>query len=111
MALTIGTLDSWTATVNTERTLDAVKTTDGIYQASIDMKNHAAGDTTEIRCYLKVDTGETEQLYDIWTVQNVLPAPLVMTPPITCHGASVKFSVKQTAGTGRAFKRRIIQLA
>mgnify|MGYP000988094858 CR=1 FL=1 len=107
MTFTAGTLDSWTATISTARTVDTVTTAGAICQATIDAKNLANGDVLLIEILVKVDTAETEQLAWSGTFANALPEPLIFSPQISCVGASVKFKVTQTAGTGRAFKARL----
>ena len=108
MAITIGTLDSWTATVPTARTLDAVATANGIYQAFIDAKNLANGDTLVVQVLVKVDGAEAEQVAWQGTFSNALAEPLIFTPQLTCIGGSLKVTVNQVAGTGRAFKGRLV---
>ena len=108
MAITIGTLDSWTATVPTARTLDAAATTNGIYQAFLDAKNLANGDTVIIQVLMKVDSVETEQVVWQGSYSHALAEPMIFTPQLTCIGGSLKVTVNQTVGTGRAFKGRLV---
>ena len=108
MAITLATLDSWTATVPTARTLCATQTANGIYQAFVDAKNLANGDTLVIQVLMKVDTGEVEQVAWQGTFSNILAEPMIYTPQLTCIGSSLKITVNQTVGTGRAFKGQIV---
>jgi len=107
VAFTVGTLDSWTATVGTARTLDAAVTTNGFCQAHIDAKNLAAGEALEVTVEQKVDSGEAAQVAWAATVMGPLACPLIFTPPLTNVGSSLTVKVKQINGTGRAFKGRI----
>lgn len=107
MAFTAGTLDSWTAVISTERTIDTVTVAGAMCQATIDAKNLANGDTLLLKIYIKVDSGETEQLAWSGTFSHALAEPLIFTPMLSAVGASVRFTVTQTAGTGRAFKARL----
>jgi hypothetical protein len=108
MAVSVGTLDSWTASINTPHTLDAEKTVNGIYQFFLDAKNLANGDTLIVTVSAKVDSGEAAQVMWSGSWSHALAEPLIFSPQLTCVGSSLTVSVNQTAGTGRAFKGRIV---
>lgn len=107
MAITLATLDSWTATVPTARTLCAVQTANGVYQAFVDAKNMVNGDTLVIQVLMKIDAAEAEQIVWQGSYSNALAEPMIFTPQLTCIGGSLKITVNQVAGTGRAFKGQI----
>lgn len=104
MAVSINNSGSQTATINTEHTLGSAITTAGIYQLKVDIANLAAGDIVELRMYGKVRSTDTERL--MWgpvTYGNVPPSQLIAVSPPDICAASVKYTLKQVAGTGRAF--------
>lgn len=104
MAVSVSNSGSQTATINTEHTLGAAITTAGIYQLKVDMANLAAGDVLELRMYGKVRSTDTERL--MWGPVSYGPVPpsvgIAVSPADVC-AVSVKFTLKQTAGTGRAY--------
>lgn len=104
MAVSINNSGSQTATISTEHTLGSAITTAGIYQLKVDMANLAAGDILELRMYGKVRSTDTERL--MWGPVSYGPIPpsvdIAVSPADVC-AASVKFTLKQVAGTGRAF--------
>ncbi len=105
MAVSINSSGSQTATISTEHTLGgAAITTPSIYQLKVDLGNLAAGDIVELRMYGKVRSTDTERL--MWgpvTYGPVVPSSLIAVSPADVTAASVKFTLKQVAGTGRAF--------
>lgn len=104
MTVSITNSGSQTATIGTEHTLGAAITAAGIYQLKVDTANLAAGDILELRMYGKVRSTDTERL--MWGPASYGPVPpsidIVVSPADVC-AASVKFTLKQTAGTGRAY--------
>lgn len=99
-----------TCTVTTEHTLTTI-TTAGTYVLAINLNPAAAGDVFEIRAYVKVLTGSTERvyLYDVWADAQPTDDQVKMTIPIpTVY--SCKFTLKQTAGTGRSIEWEAIAL-
>jgi len=103
MAVSVNTSGSQTATVNTEHTLATV-TSAGIYILVVDIANLAAGENVELRAYGKARSTDTERLLFGPAIYGpIVPAQLLIysTPIVSPH--SVKFTLKQTSGTGRAF--------
>lgn len=119
MALTVQASGTQTATIGTEHTLNAAAfTTSGVYVLSVNTVNMALGDTLELRAYAKCLTGDTnpELIYmatyaqktgdgaapgssaqgEIYKISVPIPSPY-----------SITFTLKQTAGTGRAFPWRV----
>lgn len=101
MAVTLSTSGSQTATINTEHQL-ANPTSAGFYQLVVDTSAMVNGDTVELRVYGKARSTDTEQLEDFLTFQNAQSRPLKRT---LMYGTPhyVRLTLKQTAGTGRAF--------
>ena len=95
-----------TATINTEHTLNGTtpETTDGIYQFFVDLDAMVLGDILELRIKEKAISGGTQRTgltailaHDPSTDSNLWVSPSL----ILLHGWD--FTLKQTAGTGRAF--------
>jgi hypothetical protein len=89
-----------TATINTEHIL-ATPTTNATYVFSVDTVNMANGDLVELRCYDKVDGTNYRQMWK-GTYQHIQINNAKASPPITTT-TQAQFTLKQTAGTGRAF--------
>lgn len=95
---------SQTATIDTEHTLNATtpETTDGVFQLFVDTNNMVKGDTLELRIKEKARSADTQRLVWIATLEGVQDEPLFASPAlILLHGWDM--TLKQTAGTGRAF--------
>jgi hypothetical protein len=88
------------ATVSTEHTL-AEPTTNATYQCDVDLVNLANGDNVELRLYVKLD-GTNYRLAWKATYQHAQAVLAVISPPIASL-TQLKFTLKQTAGTGRNF--------
>lgn len=96
--------------ISTEHTLATI-TTAGTYVLSLNLNPLAAGDVIEARAYVKVLTGSTERVlyFDVWAdaqptddqVKFLVPIPTLF---------SCKFTLKQTAGTGRSIEWNAIAL-
>lgn len=103
MAVSVNTSGSQTATISTEHTLATV-TTAGIWQLIVDISAMAALDVVEFRIYGKARSTDTERLW--WGPVSYGPIPplqLLPTSPALVSPNSARFTLKQTAGTGRAF--------
>lgn len=110
-----------TATIGTEHTLDT-ETGSGVYVVVVNTKNMVNGDELELRAYTKVLTGDSQH----WLIfegsykhqtgdgadagSSAGGEVLKVSPPVSTP-FSVKFTLKQTAGTGRSFDWRVDQLA
>jgi hypothetical protein len=95
---------SQTATIGTEHTLNATtpETTDGVFQLVVEINAMAKGDSLELRIKEKCRSGDTQRLVWLMTFEGVQDEPLVFSPAlILLHGWDM--TLKQTAGTGRAF--------
>jgi hypothetical protein len=103
MTVTVNTSGSQTATIGTEHTLATI-TTAGIYQLYVDIAALVAGDLVELRTYGKARPTDTERLlYGPFTLGPIVPGQLLIPSPAIISPHSCRFSLKQTAGTGRAF--------
>lgn len=92
---------SQTATISTEHTLSTI-TTAGTYQLAVDTANMVAGDEVELRVYGKARSSDTERLMYYASFTMAQASPLKMSVPIISPHY-FRASLKQTAGTGRAF--------
>lgn len=107
MAISSAAEGSQTATISTEHTL-STQTVAATYILSIDCTNMADGDTLELRAYVKVRSSSTEHVYVLGSYSHVQVEDVKMSIPIpTLH--SVKFTLTQTAGTGRVFDWNVIK--
>jgi len=101
-----------TATIGTEHFLGTdPEATDGAFQFVVDKTNMVNGDELEIRVYeaaLSTD-GASPQVH-VWSFAHAQDDDLFMSPAvILLH--RWRFSIKQTVGTGRAFKWSIRKVA
>lgn len=114
MAISEAYSGTQTATINTEHTLNTTspETTDGIYQIVIDINAMALGDTTEIRVKEKAISTGTQRTAETFVLSQAASADsnLWVSPSlILLHGWDV--TLKQTAGTGRAYPWSIRKVA
>jgi hypothetical protein len=90
-----------TAVITTEHTLDT-ETNAETYMLAVDLSEMVSGDVVEIRAKIKVLSGSVERLYAMTTIAGVQVAPAWISLPVpSAH--SVKFTLTQTAGTGRDY--------
>lgn len=108
MALSEVASGTQAATISTEHTLGAAITTAGVYALLVDCNALVAGDTLELRAYSKVLGASTERQCYLATLSGAQADPdLISVPVPTAH--SVKFTLKQTAGTGRSFDWSVVK--
>lgn len=100
MAWAVDSSGTQTATISTEHTL-ATPTTVATYVLSVDTVNLVNGDLVELRCYDMVDGTNYRQIWK-GTYQHAQINNGKISPPIAVT-TQAKFTLKQTAGTGRAF--------
>jgi hypothetical protein len=100
MTWTVDSSGTQTATIGTEHTLSS-PTTSATYVLSVDTINLALGDLVELRCYDKVD-GTNYRLMWKGSYQNPQITNAKASPPLAVT-TQAQFTLKQTAGTGRAF--------
>jgi hypothetical protein len=100
MPWTVDTSGTQTATIGTEHTL-ASPTTIATYVLSVDAKNMVLGDLLELRVYDKVDGTNYAQMWK-GTYQHPQINTAKASPPVAVT-TQAQFTLKQVAGTGRAF--------
>lgn len=99
---------SQTAVIDTEHTLDT-RSSAGVYQLLVDTTNLVNGDVLELRVKVKARSAEgSAKLAYMGTYANVQAYPIVASVPVSCtYGV---FTLKQTAGTGRAFPWSVVSI-
>ena len=108
MTWTVSGSGTQAATIGTEHILDT-DTVNGTYACFVDLVNMANGDVAELRVYTKVlSTGALDLVWK-GTYANVQVEPVKPAPPIASD-QSVKFTLKQTAGTGRNFDWKVLRI-
>ena len=100
MTWTVDSSGTQTATIGTEHVLGS-PTTSATYVFSVDMVNLTTGDLVELRCYDMVDGTNYRQMWK-GTYQHVQINNAKASPPLAVT-TQAQFTLKQTAGTGRAF--------
>lgn len=100
MTWTVDSSGSQSAVISTEHSL-ATPTTSATYVFSIDAVNLVLGDSVELRVYDKVDGTNYAQMWKA-TFSNPQANNAKVSPPIAVT-TQAKFTLKQTAGTGRSF--------
>lgn len=104
-----------TATISTEHTLDASPAV-GVFTLHVDANAMASGDTLELRVYQMVLTGGTTRVVFLGTFTDAQSADdkIKVSVPISndlTETNGLKFTLKQTAGVGRAFPWKILKHA
>jgi hypothetical protein len=107
MTWTVDASGSQTATISTEHTLDT-PTTNATYVFWVDTVNLALGDTLELRCYYMIDGTNYRQVWK-GSYSNVQASPGKLSPPIMGAGNQMRFTLRQTTGTGRAFPWSVLR--
>jgi hypothetical protein len=102
------------ATVGTEHTLDDVNVA-GSFQLVVDPNAMLAGDVLELRVYQIVLTGGTrrvvyfERFSGAQPVDDMIKNSLPVSNELTDSG-SLRFTLKQAAGTSRNFPWKVLRL-
>lgn len=115
MAVTAAGSGTQTATLGTEHTLQDVAAA-GTYTFHVDTVNLAAGDVVELRAYQIVLTGGTrrvayfQQYFDAQVADDLIKISVPISNELTDAGA-LRFTLKQTVGTGRAFPWKVLRYA
>jgi len=99
---------SQTATINTEHTLSTV-TVAGSFVLHVDTNAMALGDVLELRVKLKTRSSGTTREAQVAYYAHVQGQPVKMSIPVASPH-EVVFTLKQTAGTGRAFPWEVVKL-
>lgn len=103
-----------TAVITTEHFLSSPNVA-GAFQLKVDCNAMVAGDVLELRVYRIVLTGGTTRIAYIARYAGAPPADdLIKDSPMIANNLtdtnSLRFSLKQTFGTGRAFPWGLMQL-
>jgi hypothetical protein len=114
MAVTAFAAGTQTAVIGSEHTLASVNQA-GVYQAWVDLSAMAAGDRVELRVSRMVKSGGTSREVHVAAFAGVqIEEPVVRTDgfanPNTDTDA-LKFTLKQTHGTGRTFDYSVDKIA
>ncbi len=108
MTWTVDGSGTQTATINTEHTLDS-PTTNATYVFKVDCSNMVNGDVLELRCYDTILNAGALVVAWKGTFSNVQIQLIKISPPIAASQAT-KFTLKQTAGTGRNFPWSVLRI-
>lgn len=100
---------SQTATISTEHDLGTEITTAGTYVLVVDTAAMVAGDVLELRIKTKAKSGGTQRVAYVVSYANAQAAPNKYSVPVPID-TSFQATLKQTAGTGRAFPWNILAL-
>ena len=100
---------SQTATISTEHTLGTSITPSGAYVLVVDLNAMVNGDVLELRIKTKAKSGSTERLAYFAAYANVQEELVKYSVPVPVD-TQITFTLKQTAGTGRAFDWNILSL-
>lgn len=102
-----------TAVIGTEHSL-FTSSGAGVFSYHVDTINMAAGDVLELRCYQMILTSGTTRVLEVMRVSDAQPTDslIIAFDPIgndLSDSGAIKYTLKQTAGTGRAFPYKILQ--
>jgi len=104
-----------TATVTTEHTLESTNVA-GVFVLEVDLVNMAAADVLELRVYAMVLTSGTERVvfFGQWAgaqpVDDLIAVSLPISNELT-DATALKFTLKQTFGTGRSYPWKVLKHA
>lgn len=115
MAVTAYASGTQTASVGTEHFLSSPNVA-GTFTLHVDTNAMAAGDVLELRVYQMVLTGGTQRVAYFQSYSGVQPADdlIKISVPISnelTDTNALRFSLKQTYGTGRAFPWKVLKYA
>lgn len=115
MAVTAYATGTQTAVIGTEHFLSSPNVV-GSFTLHVDANAMVAGDVVELRIYQIVLTGGTTRVAYLQTYADAQPADdqIKISVPISndlTDTNSLRFSLKQTKGTGRAFPWKILKYA
>lgn len=111
MAVTVEDSGTQTATISTEHTL-STKSTAKVFILLVDTNAMANGDILELRVYTILLSGGTERVAYEATYAHVQVEPTKISIPLPATGQTngLKVTLKQTAGTGRAFPWSLVSV-
>jgi hypothetical protein len=108
MTIAVVSSSTQTATISTEHTL-ATDTTGKTYILAVDTAAMVNGDELELRIYTKVLSGGAEGLAYTAGFIHIQSAPIKYSVPVPAN-ISCKATLKQIAGTGRAFPWALLSI-
>lgn len=108
MTWTASASGTQTATIGTEHTL-ITDVTNGTYYYQVDVNNMVLGDVLELRIYTICLSGGASSLTWQHTIGPGLPPETNIASPAQPSDQSYKATLKQTAGTGRAFPWKVLR--
>lgn len=109
MAVTSVASGTQTATISTEHSLGAAITTAGVYVLVVDTNAMAGGDRLELRAKTKAISGGVQRLAYVASFRHAQSTLIKYSVPVPVD-VEVQFTLKQTAGTGRAFPWSVLSL-
>lgn len=88
----------------------------GTFTLHVNTVNMAAGDQLELRVYQIILTGDTREVayFSSWNDAQPADDRIKISVPISnelTDAGSLRFTLKQTLGTGRVFKYKILKYA
>ena len=113
MAVTCPASGTQTAVINTEHVLSNIAIA-GVYSYHVSLANMVSGDTTELRIYQVILTGDTslvayKQIFNnAQDEDNIIAISVPIANELT-DATALKFTLKQTAGVSRVFKWKILK--
>ena len=115
MATTAQASGTQTATVTTEHQVADVAAA-GVFSFHVDVNAMAAGDVTEFRVYQMVLTAGTSRVLFVHVLYGAQPTDdkVLVSVPIgneLTDATSLRFSIKQSFGTGRAYPWKVLKYA
>ena len=114
MAVTSFASGTQTCTINTEYFLSSPNEA-GVYELELDLNALANGDVLEVRIYNMVLTAETSRVMLFYPFHDAQPEPkIAISEPISndlTDTNALRFSIKQTAGTGRSIPWKVLKHA
>ena len=113
MAVTAFASGTQTAVIGTEHFLANVNEA-GVFTLHVDKHAMAAGDVLELRVYQMVLTGGTARVWKTYTFYGAQAADdaIFISDPVSnqlTDAQSLRFSLKQTFGTGRSFPWKVLK--
>lgn len=109
MTVTSNQSGSQTAVIGTEHSLGSAIVAAGVYVLVVDANAMVNGDVLELRIKTKAKGGSTSRLSYYATFANIQGEPNKYSVPVPTDVEFVA-TLKQTAGTGRAFDWNILSL-
>lgn len=113
MAIVASGSGTQTAVIGTEHFLNSPNS-EGVYTLHVDLVNLAAGDAVELRVYQIVLTAGTSRVAYLVTYQGAQPADALIAVSVPISNEltdtnALRFSLKQTLGTGRNFPWKVLK--